>query len=285
MTPALAPASTPPLQEAANLTSSAPPPGPPLQEAANLTIRCLTRAWEKGAGRKAAVRVAASVLAKAAMDRGSKDNITVVIVDLKSNAEGAAGPPPPPPPPQLNEGSGGAMAASSSAAEEAGPGAGVGAGASGEVGSSNGAAAFPPAVPELNSSDGAVIATSRTPSSSETQSATRDCSSACIAGVMAAVLEKEGIVASVAEALASRQCEGAAYGPSLGPAAAAAVISINGAAAPPAMTSESPGAAAAATTAGNDASLGGLGSGHCFAFPLVPTAPPVAEAGPSAGTV
>jgi len=54
------------------------------QEATNLAIRCLTRAWEKGASRKAAVRIAASVLTKAAIDRGSKDNVTVVIVDLKS---------------------------------------------------------------------------------------------------------------------------------------------------------------------------------------------------------
>lgn len=47
-------------------------------------MRCLTRAWEKGASRKAAVRIAASVLTKAALDRGSKDNVTVVIVDLKA---------------------------------------------------------------------------------------------------------------------------------------------------------------------------------------------------------
>ena len=55
-----------------------------LQEAINLALRCLTRASEKGAKRKAAVRIAASVLTKAAVDRGSKDNVTVVIVDLKA---------------------------------------------------------------------------------------------------------------------------------------------------------------------------------------------------------
>ena len=56
-----------------------------VQEATNLAIRCMHRAWEKGASRKAAVRIAASVLTKAAIDRGSKDNVTVVIVDLKSS--------------------------------------------------------------------------------------------------------------------------------------------------------------------------------------------------------
>ncbi|GAX81681.1 hypothetical protein CEUSTIGMA_g9109.t1 [Chlamydomonas eustigma] len=54
------------------------------QEATSLALRCMMRAWEKGAGRKAAARIAASVLTKAAIDRGSKDNVTVVIVDLRS---------------------------------------------------------------------------------------------------------------------------------------------------------------------------------------------------------
>lgn len=57
------------------------------QEAANLAMRCLRRARDKGASRKASVRIAASVLTKAAVDRGSKDNVTVVIVDLKSGSE------------------------------------------------------------------------------------------------------------------------------------------------------------------------------------------------------
>ncbi|GFH17601.1 PPM-type phosphatase domain-containing protein, partial [Haematococcus lacustris] len=46
------------------------------QEAISLAMRCMNRAWEKGATRKAAARIAASVLTKAAIDRGSKDNIT-----------------------------------------------------------------------------------------------------------------------------------------------------------------------------------------------------------------
>ncbi|GFH23417.1 PPM-type phosphatase domain-containing protein [Haematococcus lacustris] len=54
------------------------------QEAISLAMRCMNRAWEKGATRKAAARIAASVLTKAAIDRGSKDNITVVIIDLKT---------------------------------------------------------------------------------------------------------------------------------------------------------------------------------------------------------
>ena len=55
-----------------------------MQEAWYLAIRCLKRAREKGASRKAAVRIAASVLTKAAIDRGSKDNVTAIIVDLKA---------------------------------------------------------------------------------------------------------------------------------------------------------------------------------------------------------
>lgn len=47
-------------------------------------MRCLQRAREKGASSKSAVRIAASVLTKAAIDRGSKDNVTVVVVDLKA---------------------------------------------------------------------------------------------------------------------------------------------------------------------------------------------------------
>ncbi|KAG2436735.1 hypothetical protein HXX76_006259 [Chlamydomonas incerta] len=59
------------------------------QEATNLCIRCIKRAREKGASRNAAVRIAASVLTKAAIDRGSKDNVTVVIVDLRNDRPGA----------------------------------------------------------------------------------------------------------------------------------------------------------------------------------------------------
>eukprot|EP01024_Parvocaulis_polyphysoides_P045600 TRINITY_DN42712_c0_g1_i1.p1 TRINITY_DN42712_c0_g1~~TRINITY_DN42712_c0_g1_i1.p1 ORF type:complete len:414 (-),score=58.69 TRINITY_DN42712_c0_g1_i1:98-1249(-) len=53
------------------------------QEACNLALRCIYRARQKGATRRAATRVAATVLAKAAIDRGSRDNVTVVVIDLK----------------------------------------------------------------------------------------------------------------------------------------------------------------------------------------------------------
>lgn len=62
----------------------------PLQEATNLTQRCFKRARDKGASRSAAVRIAAAVLTKAAIDRGSKDNVTVVIVDVKPTPAGEA---------------------------------------------------------------------------------------------------------------------------------------------------------------------------------------------------
>ncbi|KAG1669264.1 hypothetical protein FOA52_003302 [Chlamydomonas sp. UWO 241] len=77
------------------------------QEATSLAIRCMTRAWEKGASRKAAVRIAASVLTKAAVDRGSKDNVTVVIVDLKTTP-----PPGPSGPASGTPGSGGGVSGS-----------------------------------------------------------------------------------------------------------------------------------------------------------------------------
>jgi protein phosphatase 2C len=53
-------------------------------DAADLAARCIGRAGERGAGRRAALRIAASVLTKAAVDRGSKDNVTVVVVDLRT---------------------------------------------------------------------------------------------------------------------------------------------------------------------------------------------------------
>ena len=52
------------------------------QEAVNLAQRCLKRARQRGASRQAAARVAASVLTRAAVDQGSSDNVTVVVVDL-----------------------------------------------------------------------------------------------------------------------------------------------------------------------------------------------------------
>lgn len=48
----------------------------------------MQRAWERGSSRKTAVRVAATVLTRAAVDRGSKDNVTVVIIDLKVRMHG-----------------------------------------------------------------------------------------------------------------------------------------------------------------------------------------------------
>lgn len=53
------------------------------QEAANLALRCLERSCSRGASRNAACRVAANVLTRAAIERGSKDNVTVVLVDLR----------------------------------------------------------------------------------------------------------------------------------------------------------------------------------------------------------
>lgn len=64
------------------------------QEATDLASRCLTRAIGKGASRKAAVRISASVLTKAAIDRGSRDNVTVVMVDLAAKSPAAAVPDP-----------------------------------------------------------------------------------------------------------------------------------------------------------------------------------------------
>lgn len=58
------------------------------QDATDLALRSIKRAREKGASRKAAARVAATVLTKAAVDRGSRDNITVVIIDLAPTPAG-----------------------------------------------------------------------------------------------------------------------------------------------------------------------------------------------------
>ncbi|KIZ03468.1 hypothetical protein MNEG_4488, partial [Monoraphidium neglectum] len=53
------------------------------QEAVNLALRSAQRARARGASRTAACRVASGVLMRAAVTRGSRDNITVVVVDLK----------------------------------------------------------------------------------------------------------------------------------------------------------------------------------------------------------
>lgn len=59
------------------------------QEACSLAQRCLRRAQQRGASRQTAARVAASVLTRAAIDQGSSDNVTVVVVDLSREKEGA----------------------------------------------------------------------------------------------------------------------------------------------------------------------------------------------------
>lgn len=56
-------------------------------EACTLAMKCLERARQKGATEADATRLTATVLIRAAMDRGSRDNITVVVVDLRSNAK------------------------------------------------------------------------------------------------------------------------------------------------------------------------------------------------------
>jgi protein phosphatase 2C len=52
------------------------------QVAVTLALRCLQSAYARGATRFAAARIAAKVLVRAALDKGTRDNITVVVVDL-----------------------------------------------------------------------------------------------------------------------------------------------------------------------------------------------------------
>ncbi|KAF5829921.1 phosphatase 2C-like domain-containing protein [Dunaliella salina] len=52
------------------------------KEATTLAIRCIGRSKERGMSRHGACRVAASVLTKVALERGSRDNITVIVVDI-----------------------------------------------------------------------------------------------------------------------------------------------------------------------------------------------------------
>jgi serine/threonine protein phosphatase PrpC len=61
------------------------------QEACNLAKKCLLRARQRGSTRHSAAKVAATVLTRAAVDRGSRDNVTVVIVDLTLEGEGLQG--------------------------------------------------------------------------------------------------------------------------------------------------------------------------------------------------
>lgn len=55
------------------------------QEACTLAMKCLDRAQQKGATEADAARLTATVLIRAAMDRGSRDNITVVVIDLRTS--------------------------------------------------------------------------------------------------------------------------------------------------------------------------------------------------------
>jgi protein phosphatase 2C len=57
-------------------------------EACSLARRCLLRARQKGSTRENAARVAATVLTKAAVDRGSRDNVTVLVIDLMQDPDG-----------------------------------------------------------------------------------------------------------------------------------------------------------------------------------------------------
>lgn len=59
------------------------------EEACVMTRKCLIRAEAKGA-KKLSSRVAANVLLKAALDRGSTDNITIAVVDLRMSQESKA---------------------------------------------------------------------------------------------------------------------------------------------------------------------------------------------------
>lgn len=54
-----------------------------VQEACALASRCFMRAQERSVSRDTAARVAASVLMRVALDKGSSDNITVVVLDLR----------------------------------------------------------------------------------------------------------------------------------------------------------------------------------------------------------
>lgn len=58
--------------------------------ACEVSRRCLARAKAKGASRKAAAKCAATVLIRTAMQKGSRDNVTAIVVDLASEAVYAA---------------------------------------------------------------------------------------------------------------------------------------------------------------------------------------------------
>lgn len=50
--------------------------------AASLVQRAMARAQEMGAARASAARIAARVLTRAAIEAGSRDNVTAVVLDL-----------------------------------------------------------------------------------------------------------------------------------------------------------------------------------------------------------
>ncbi|GMH34342.1 hypothetical protein BSKO_02176 [Bryopsis sp. KO-2023] len=52
-------------------------------EACEVTKRCIARAEERGASPELAAKVAASVLMRASLNKGSSDNISVIVVDLR----------------------------------------------------------------------------------------------------------------------------------------------------------------------------------------------------------
>jgi hypothetical protein len=62
----------------------------PQQEATTLALRSIVRARQRGASASAACCVGASVLVRGAIERGSRDNITVAVVDLRSREESSS---------------------------------------------------------------------------------------------------------------------------------------------------------------------------------------------------
>ncbi len=57
------------------------------QEASDIALHTINACSTRGV---AAAKKAASALTKAALDRGTRDNVTVLVVDLRSKGEGGA---------------------------------------------------------------------------------------------------------------------------------------------------------------------------------------------------